>query len=84
MEGCLSFPDIYDYVDRARDITVRAWDQTGKEFEVEADGLFSVCLQHEIDHIDGIVFINRMSRLKSKMIRQKLQKRQLTAATVPR
>lgn len=79
MEGCLSFPEIYDYVDRAANITVRAKDEHGKEFEVEADGLFSVCLQHEIDHIDGIVFINRMSRLKNKMIRQKLQKRQLLA-----
>lgn len=79
MEGCLSFPEIYDYVDRAANITVKAVDEHGKEFEVDADGLFSVCLQHEIDHIDGIVFINRMSRLKNKVIRQKLQKRQLLA-----
>lgn len=77
MEGCLSFPEIYDYVDRAADITVKAQDETGKEFEVEVSGLMSICLQHEIDHLDGIVFISRMSRLKSNMIRKKIQKRQL-------
>lgn len=75
-EGCLSFPEIYEFVDRAAEIEVEAQDQNGKTFTVSANGLFSVCLQHEIDHIDGIVFINRMSRLKSSLVRKKLSKRQ--------
>ena len=80
MEGCLSFPEIFDYVDRASEVSVKAFDEHGKEFTVEADGLLAVCLQHEIDHIDGIVFINRMSRLKAQMIRRKIQKRQMAEA----
>jgi peptide deformylase len=78
-EGCLSFPEIFDFVDRAAEVWVTAKDENGKEFEVHATGLFSICLQHEIDHIDGIVFINRMSLLKSKSIRKKMMRRgQLT------
>ncbi|MBP9706232.1 MAG: peptide deformylase [Oligoflexales bacterium] len=73
-EGCLSFPQIYDYVDRASEVWVQAKDEKGVDFEVHATGLFAVCLQHEIDHIDGIVFINRMSRLKSSMIKKKILK----------
>ncbi|MFK7825541.1 MAG: peptide deformylase [Oligoflexales bacterium] len=80
MEGCLSFPEIYDYVDRAETIVVKAKDEFGKEFSVEATGLFSICLQHEIDHIDGIVFISRMSRLKAQMIKKKINKRQLLSS----
>lgn len=74
-EGCLSFPDVYEWVDRSDLITVKAFNEKGEPFEIEADGLLSVCLQHEIDHLDGIVFINRMSRLKASMIRKKMQKR---------
>lgn len=74
-EGCLSFPDMYDFVDRAAEVWVKAKDEFGKEFEVHADGLFAVCLQHEIDHIDGIVFFKRMSRLKAERIRSKMLKR---------
>lgn len=74
-EGCLSFPEIFDFVDRAAEVWVKAFDETGKEFEVHADGLFSVCLQHEIDHIDGIVFFKRMSRLKADRIKTKMLKR---------
>lgn len=74
-EGCLSFPEIYDFVDRAAEVWVTAHDEKGNEFEVHADGLFAVCLQHEIDHLDGIVFISRMSRLKSGMIKRKLERR---------
>ncbi|NRA44084.1 MAG: peptide deformylase [Oligoflexales bacterium] len=80
MEGCLSFPEVYDYVDRADIVTIKAKDEFGKEFTVEANGLFSICLQHEIDHIDGIVFINRMSRLKAQMIKKKINKRQLLSS----
>ena len=80
-EGCLSFPEIYDFVDRSSEVWVTAKDEFGKEFEVHATGLMSVCLQHEIDHIDGVVFINRMSRLKNNMIRKKIMRRgQLTDA----
>jgi peptide deformylase len=75
-EGCLSFPEIFEQVDRAAEVWVKAFDQEGKMFEVHATGLFSVCLQHEIDHIDGIVFINRMSRLKSSIVKKKVLKRQ--------
>jgi len=74
-EGCPSFPDIFDFVDRAAEVWVKAKDEHGKEFEVHATGLFAVCLQHEIDHIDGIVFINRMSRLKASRIKKKIQRR---------
>ena len=73
-EGCLSFPDVFDFVDRSAEVWVKAQDESGQWFEVHATGIFAVCLQHEIDHLDGIVFINRMSRLKSSMIRKKLQK----------
>ncbi len=74
-EGCLSFPEIFEFVDRAAEVWVEAFDEHGNKFSVHADGLFAVCLQHEIDHIDGIVFINRMSRLKSGIVRKKLQKK---------
>lgn len=74
-EGCLSFPEIYEFVDRAAEVWVTAKDENGKEFEVHATGLFAVCMQHEIDHIDGVVFIERMSRLKANMVRKKVQRR---------
>ena len=71
-EGCLSFPEIYEFVERAAEVWVTAKDENGKEFEVHATGLFAVCLQHEIDHIDGIVFFERMSRLKSSFVKKKM------------
>lgn len=74
-EGCLSFPEIFEFVDRAAEVWVTAKDEFGKEFEVHATGLFAVCLQHEIDHIDGIVFFDRMSRLKSGMVKKKMLRR---------
>lgn len=79
-EGCLSFPGIFEYVDRAAEVTVSAKDEFGKVFELSAGGLMAICLQHEIDHIDGIVFINRMTRLKSSLVRKKLQKLALERA----
>jgi peptide deformylase len=75
-EGCLSFPEIFESVDRAAEVWVEAYDEHGQLFEVHANGLFAVCLQHEIDHIDGVVFVDRMSRLKSGMVRKKMAKRQ--------
>ena len=74
-EGCLSFPDIFEFVDRAAEIWVTSQDEFGKEFEVHATGLFAVCMQHEIDHIDGIVFFKRMSRLKAGMVQKKMLRR---------
>ncbi len=74
-EGCLSFPEIFDFVDRAAEVWVEAQDESGKKVEFHANGLFAICLQHEIDHLDGIVFINRMSRLKNSMIRKKIARR---------
>ena len=74
-EGCLSFPYLFEFVDRAAEVWVSANDEHGKPFELHANGLLAVCLQHEIDHIDGIVFIDRMSRLKATMARKKLARR---------
>ena len=74
-EGCLSFPEIFDFVDRAAEVWVEAQDEYGKTFELHGTELMSVCLQHEIDHIDGVVFFNRMSRLKAGMIKKKMLRR---------
>ena len=82
-EGCLSFPNIYEYINRSEKVVVCAQNVEGKHFEVEADGLFAICLQHEIDHIDGIVFLNRMSILKRKMAKRDLQKQKLRTLNKP-
>ena len=73
-EGCLSVPGIYDGVERPAKVKVRAWDVEGKEFEVEADGLLAVCIQHEMDHLMGKVFVEYLSPLKRNRIKTKLQK----------
>ena len=73
-EGCLSVPGIYDKVTRAEHIRVQARDLAGETFEMDADGLLAVCIQHEIDHLDGKVFVEYLSRLKQTRIRQKLLK----------
>ena len=75
-EGCLSVPGIYDKVKRAERIRVRALNLQGEPFELEADGLLGVCIQHEIDHLKGRVFVEYLSRLKQDRIRQKLKKQQ--------
>jgi len=75
-EGCLSVPGIYDKVTRAQRIRVRALDLEGEPFELEAEGLLGVCIQHEIDHLKGKVFVEYLSRLKQDRIRQKLRKLQ--------
>ena len=59
-------------MERSSEIVVKAFDENGKEFTVDADGFLSICLQHEIDHLDGIVFTDRMSRLKANSVRKKL------------
>jgi peptide deformylase len=73
-EGCLSLPGIYEPVERSGRIRVRALDREGAQFELEADGLLSVCIQHEMDHLEGKVFVDYLSRLKQERIRAKLQK----------
>ena len=74
-EGCLSVPDFYDEVERPSQVRVKALDIDGKEFELDADGLLAVCLQHEIDHLQGKVFVAYLSILKRTRISQKLKKR---------
>ena len=74
-EGCLSVPEFYDEVERPAQVKVRALDLDGKEFEVHADGLLAVCLQHELDHLQGKVFVEYLSLLKRNRISQKMKKR---------
>lgn len=78
-EGCLSVPGIYDEVERAQHIRVRALDRDGQPFGIEAEGLLAVCIQHEIDHLDGKVFVDYLSRLKQNRIRKKLEKQERLA-----
>ena len=73
-EGCLSVPGIYEPVERAERIKVQAMDLNGKPFVLDADGLLAVCIQHEIDHLQGKVFVDYLSRLKQTRIKAKLQK----------
>ena len=73
-EGCLSVPGIYENVTRAERVTVRALDEHGKAFTVEAEGLLAVCIQHEMDHLQGHVFVEHLSHLKQTRIRAKLKK----------
>lgn len=73
-EGCLSVPGVYDKVERAQRVVVRFLDLEGKEQTIEAEGLLAVCLQHEIDHLQGRVFVERLSQLKQLRIRNKLAK----------
>lgn len=73
-EGCLSVPGIYDGVERPARVKVRALDLDGKEFELEADGLLAVCIQHEMDHLKGKVFVEYLSPLKRNRIKTKLLK----------
>jgi peptide deformylase len=78
-EGCLSVPGIYEDVTRASHVKVRALDRDGRPFEIEADGLLATCIQHEIDHLDGKVFVDYLSRLKQSRIQKKLEKQQKLA-----
>jgi peptide deformylase len=73
-EGCLSVPGVYDKVPRAERITVRALDAEGQEFTLEADGLLAVCIQHEMDHLEGKVFVEKLSRLKQNRILARIRK----------
>jgi peptide deformylase len=73
-EGCLSVPGIYELVERAERVKVRAHDQNGNPFTLEAQGLLAVCIQHEMDHLHGKVFVEYLSSLKQQRIRAKLAK----------
>jgi peptide deformylase len=73
-EGCLSVPGVYDIVERAERVKVRAFDQNGNPFTLEAQGLLAVCIQHEMDHLQGKVFVEYLSQLKQQRVRAKLAK----------
>lgn len=80
-EGCLSVPGVYESVARSERVRVQAQDLNGTAFELEADGLLAICLQHEIDHLDGKVFVDHLSQLKRSRIRTRLLKRAREQAT---
>ncbi len=73
-EGCLSFPGIYAKVERADEVTIKALDRHGKPFSMDADGLLAVCIQHELDHTQGKLFVDYLSPLKRQRIKKKLEK----------
>ena len=73
-EGCLSVPGVFAMVERAGTVKIKACDVKGRAFEIDADELLSVCIQHEIDHLNGTVFVDHLSRMKQSRIRKKLRK----------
>ncbi|MDC7718188.1 peptide deformylase [Vogesella sp. DC21W] len=75
-EGCLSVPGVYDKVTRAERVTLRAQNAKGEFFELEADGLLAICLQHEVDHLDGKVFVEYLSEMKQNRIKTRMKKRE--------
>jgi len=80
-EGCLSLPGIYDKLQRATHIRVRALGRDGQPFEMDADGLLAVCIQHEMDHLDGKLFVDYLSELKRQLIRRRLEKERRQRST---
>ncbi len=74
-EGCLSFPGVTEDVDRAAKVTVRALDRDGKPFTLEAEGLLAVAIQHELDHLEGVLMIDHLGPLKKRLVHRKMQKR---------
>jgi peptide deformylase len=80
-EGCLSVPEFYDYIDRAAKIKVRALDRDGKPFELEAEGLLAVCIQHEMDHLEGKLFVDYLSDLKRERLKKKAAKKAKRSTT---
>lgn len=75
-EGCLSVPGVFEEVERAERIGLRAWDPDGRRLEFEADGLLAVCIQHEVDHLNGKLFVDYLSELKRRRLRKRLEKEQ--------
>jgi peptide deformylase len=80
-EGCLSVPGIYDKLSRATHIRVRALGRNGEPFELDAEGLLAVCIQHEMDHLEGKVFVDYLSELKRQLIRRRLDKERKQRST---
>jgi peptide deformylase len=79
VEGCLSVPGVFEPVSRAERVRIRALDRNGQSFEIDASGLLAACVQHEIDHLDGKIFVDYLSRLKQDRLRKKLEKQQRLA-----
>jgi peptide deformylase len=79
-EGCLSVPGIYDKVERAERVRVTALNRAGERFTLDADGLLAVCIQHEMDHLSGKVFVEYLSQMKQSRIKTKMKKRERDAA----
>tara|TARA_B110000211_G_C13717858_1_gene394672 strand:+ start:109 stop:606 length:498 start_codon:yes stop_codon:yes gene_type:complete len=77
-EGCLSVPNYYESIKRANEIKVRALNQLGQSFEVDANEVLAVCIQHEMDHLNGILFVDHLSKLKQKRLQKKAQKQTKT------
>ena len=82
-EGCLSVPQVFEEVERAARVRVRAHDRDGGVFEREFDGLLAVCVQHEMDHLDGKLFVDYLSSLRRERIRRKLEKERRERGTAP-
>jgi peptide deformylase len=82
-EGCLSVPGIYAEVKRAEKVRVRAFDRNGEVFEENLDGLHAICLQHEMDHLQGTLFVDYLSPLKQRMVRKKLEKQRRFDSSKP-
>jgi peptide deformylase len=78
-EGCLSVPGIYETLHRAEKVHVKALNKEGESFEMNANGLLAVCIQHEMDHLDGKLFVDYLSQMKKQRIRKKLEKQQKNA-----
>ena len=79
-EGCLSVPNIFADVTRANQITVKAWGRDGQPFELQADGLLAICIQHEMDHLEGKLFVDYLSPLKRDRVRKTLEKARRSSA----
>ncbi len=80
-EGCLSVPSYYENVKRANNIRVKSLDQNGDTVQTNASGVLAICIQHEIDHLDGILFVDHLSKLKQKRLQKKTQKKIKTTIT---
>jgi peptide deformylase len=78
-EGCLSFPGVTEDIKRAARVRCRALDRNGEPFEVDAEGIFAVAIQHETDHLDGVLMVDHMGMLKRRIVQRKLQKRAIEA-----
>ena len=81
-EGCLSVPGYYDEVERSAHVVITGLDRDGQPLRIEAEGLLGVCLQHEIDHLEGTLFLDHLSRLKQSVVKKKLKKRAAAEATL--